>query len=405
MTQAFGQALGLMDFASPIGQDRLVRKEVMLGFIREVEPPQDHKGLAIAPFLDVPTDDVVFGYLKGMTSGLAPARAEDAESELAQKDDMSYGEGRASTIDWTVKDHYTASDVNRYREMRAVAEQLAGGELPLFARSALQDWATKFTRDASRRRKMLDNRIELMIMTSVSDGVLAYNDGKIKFTVDWGRPLAQQAGNAANVIAGHVTNGVWDLTGVTHDPIGFINALNDKFFDMYGFRFTRALTSRKVLNQIVNSQKFSQRAGLGFAVNANGTGTAPDLNYLANGWGRDSAISIVEQATGVTFIETDGVYRTRPVGSKVITNTRFFPINRIVFLPNDEDLSDVDDTGIGFAKTLTSPHPESNWNTGFYEWEKEERDPWGMDAGTGIKAFPVFPFMEFTYAVNVALPA
>lgn len=401
----FDKGLALLNFASPIGQDRLVRKEVMLGFIGEIEPPQDHMGLSIAPFMDVATDDVIFGYLKGLTSGLAPARAEDAESELAQKDDLVYGEGRASVIDWALKDHYTASDVNRYREMRTVAEAMQGGELPLFAASALSDWATKFSRDAARRKKMLDNRIELMIMTSLSDAILAYNDGKIKFSVDWGRPAAQQAANAANDLAPYVVDGVYDMSGVTHNPIGFIDALNDRNFDQYGFRFKRCMVSQKILNAMVNSEKFSQRAGLGFAVNAAGTGVAPDLNYLVDGWGRDAAVRIVEQATGVTFIVADSVYRTRPIGSSTISNTRFFPQNRMVFLPDDADLADVDNTDIGFAKTLTAPHPESNWQPGFYEWEKSDRDPWGTDAGTGVKAFPVFPFMEYTYAVNVTLPA
>ena len=35
--------------------DRLVRKEVALGSIREKQPPQDHLGLSIAPWLDVAT--------------------------------------------------------------------------------------------------------------------------------------------------------------------------------------------------------------------------------------------------------------------------------------------------------------------------------------------------------------
>ena len=64
--------------------DRLIRKEVALGTIRDIQPPQNHVGLAmIAPFLDVATDDVIFDYIRGgVQEGLAPARAEDAEAEL-----------------------------------------------------------------------------------------------------------------------------------------------------------------------------------------------------------------------------------------------------------------------------------------------------------------------------------
>ena len=95
------------------------------------------------------------------------------------------------------------------------------------------------------------------------------------------------------------------------------------------------------------------------------------------------------------------MYRTRPIGSNTVTNNRFTPEDTILFLPRAEDLADVDDTEVGFAKTLTSPHPEGNWQPGFYEWEQEKKDPWGQDVGTGIKAFPVFPHLEYTYSVKV----
>ena len=50
---------------------------------------------------------------------------------------------------------------------------------------------------------------------------------------------------------------------------------------------------------------------------------------------------------------------------------------------------------------LTSPHPEGNWQPGFYEWEQETKDPWGLNRGTGVKAFPVFPHMDLTFTMDV----
>lgn len=403
---AFGKGLATLKHASPIGQDRLIRKEISLGMIREQEPPQNHIGLTLAPFKDVPTDDVIFDYVKGMTSSLAPARAEDAEAELALADEMAHGQGRASVIDWSLKNTYSASDVKNFRDLRDMYLQMQeNASLPLTVQSALSDWGTKLARDTARRKVALDNRIELMILSAIHSGGIAYNDGKIKFTVDFGRPNAQKASHADNNLAQYVTAGKIDWSGVTHDPIGFFKAVQEWFFEKYGVRLTRVLTSRKVLNAIFNSEKWSQRAGLGFAVTSTGDGVAPDLNYLVNGWGRDAAILAVEQATEIKFIEYDSVYRTRALGSQTVVNNRFMPQDRMVFLPDEADLTDVDDTEIGFGKTLTSPHAEGEWTTGFYEWEKENRDPWTHDAGTGIKAFPVFPFMEYTYAVDVVLPA
>lgn len=390
--------------ATSIGQDRILRKEVALGTIRQIEPPQQHIGLQFAPWLEVAADDVIFSYLTGETDGLAPARAEDAESELAQKDDMVLGEGRASVIDWSLKDHYDASDVNRYREYLRVMTAIRNGDVPLTITSALEDFATKFARDAARRRRKLDNRINHMIMTGMATAAYAYNDGKIKFGVDWGRPASQSYANVANDLAkATIVDGVMDWSGVTHDPIGQIEAVQEFMYDTYGIRIDRILTSKKAVRRIVNSEKFSQRAGLGAAYKANGTATAPDLNYLLDGWGPDAARQVVENATGVTFILDDSVYRTRPIGSKTVTNNRFFPEDEMLFLPNLDDMNEVDDTEIGFGKTLTSPHPEGNWTPGFYEWEKSTTDPWGQDAGTGVKAFPVFLHMDYTFAVKVLL--
>jgi hypothetical protein len=98
------------------------------------------------------------------------------------------------------------------------------------------------------------------------------------------------------------------------------------------------------------------------------------------------------------------VYRTRAVGSQTVVNNRFLPQNKVILLPDEGDIEQFDDTDIGFAKTLTSPHPAGNWTSGFYEWENEYGvDPWGYDVGTGIKAFPVFLHMDLTFTYTVDL--
>jgi hypothetical protein len=133
------EGVSLIQNASPLGQDRLVRKETSLGIIREIPPPTNHIGDSIAPWLPVETDDVIFDYLTVQTEGLAPARAEDAESELAQKDDTIAGQGRASVIDWALKDHYDASDVNRARSLQQIAQAMRDGTLPLLVSGGLTD--------------------------------------------------------------------------------------------------------------------------------------------------------------------------------------------------------------------------------------------------------------------------
>lgn len=395
---------GTSHYASAIGLDRLVRKEVSLGAIRERTWPEDHVGLAeIAPFLPVESDDVIFEYLKGgLQDGLGPARAEDAEAELSQKDDLTYGSGRAAIIDWALKDKYTASDVQRYREDIRLAQILQGSESGLSLNSpfnSLRDFNNRIARHDARRRKMLDNRLEWMIMSqALETGGIAYNDGKIKFTVSYGRPAGQHnqpiSARNANIASGA---GAWN-TGTAHDPIGDLMGISDYMYDTYGVRPKRAYTSQKNLNYMWASSRFTALSGLVVG----GTPSSPiDMRYVMPGFDQQAAIEAVQRATGITFRVYDSVYFTRPVGSTTITRNRFTTESKIFFLPDMGDMSEIDDTEIGFAKMLTSPHPEGNWTSGYYEWENESRDPWLHVRGTGIKAFPIFPYMEYTYTADV----
>lgn len=377
-------------------QDRLVRKEVALGTIREMEPPTQHIGLRVlAPWMEVASDDVIFDFATGLTDGLAPARAEDAESELAQKDLQYGGVGRAALIDWSLKDHYTASDVMRYREALLVQSRLGQNSvaLPLTVDASLEEFRAKVAREDALRRRKLDNRIEWMIMSALETNQIAYNDGKIKFTVPFDRP----GGQTNQAPAG----GLWSLT--SSDPIGDLLAVQELMYDTYGVRMRRGIASRRVLNSLLNSDRFIARSGLALPSGGSGGSAASgpiDLNYILDGWGPTAAQQVIERATGITFLEYDAVYRTRPIGSNTVTNNRFLSDNKVYLLPDENDLGELDDA-IGFGRTLTSPHPEGNWQPGFYEWEQETRDPWGQDRGTGVKAFPVFPHMDLTYTMTV----
>lgn len=366
-----------------MAQDRLVRKEVALGVIREMPQPEDHIGLRLlAPFRDVESDDVIFDYAPGLTTGLAPARAEDAESELAQKDE-TVGYGRASIIDWALKDHYDPSDVSRYRELTQLGESVTQGSFPLTIGRMTEGWQAKVARDTRLRRRKLDNRFEWLITQALETGGIAYNDGKIKFSVDFGRPADQTDDDigAANY---------WSEAG--SDPIGDLLARQEAADDRYGVTLNRAIISRKVWNSLINSDKF-QNALVG----------ANPL-YTVEGWGPDRAARIVSAQTNIEFIIYDSVYRTRDLGSLAWVNNRFLSPNKVYLLPSEQDLQEIDDT-VGFGATLTSPHPEGEWQTGYYEWERSTVDPWGYDIGTGCKSFPVFPHLDLTWTMVVLAAA
>ena len=372
--------------------ERLIRKETALGTIRELEPPQQHIGTQVlAPWLEVASDDVIFDFAKGLSSGLAPARAEDAESELAQKDLVFGGTGRAAIIDWALKDHYSASDVSRYSEAALVQARLGAQDVNLpSTNSQVEEFQSRVVRDDASKRRKLDNRVEWMIMTALETGGIAYNDGKIQFSVDFGRPAGQ-----------HDQAPTGDLfSATTADPIGEFLAVQEFMYDTYGVRITRAITSRRVINSFMNSDRFIARSGM-----VGRTGNSPsdpvDLNYIMDGWGPQAALAVVERQTGISFIEYDAVYRTRSVGGTTFTNNRFLSDNKIWFLPDPQDVAEIDDSPLGFGRTLTSPHPEGNWAPGYYEWEESTKDPWGVNRGVGVKAFPVFPHMDLTFSMAV----
>jgi hypothetical protein len=369
--------------ATPLPQDRLVRKEVALGTIREYQPPQDHIGLAsIAPFESVASDDVIFTYTRGLTVGMSPARAEDAESEMAGKDD-STSTGRASVIDWAIKDHYDASDIQRWREFLLIQDVANVTQLPLTVQGALDEWQRKLARDELRRRRMHDNRLEWLIMTALETGSITYNDGRIVFTVSFGRPGGQQD-------MAPPSGALWS-NATTADPIEDLLTIQQSAFDTYGVRLNKGILSRKLFRYLRKSQKF---VVVGGPVGANKV-------YVDPNWSDQAALEYVQTATGIQFTIYDSVYRTRPLGSNTVTNTRFVSDNKVILLPDPGDVSQYDDA-IGFAKTLTSPHPEGNWTSGYYEWERSTVDPWGYDVGTGIKAFPVFPHLDMSYVIAAA---
>jgi hypothetical protein len=378
------------EFAIPLPQDRIIAEEVNLGLIRALEPPETHIGLQFAPWMDVPTDDVIFQYAKGAGTGLAPARAEDAESRLWQTDEFAPGEGRASLVDWALKNHYTSSDVMQYRGFLETLEATRdSGAFPFYVRSITDGFAGRLAREAAERRRRLDNRIEWLIISALSTGKIVYDDGAVDFVADYERPDDQQAIQPKS--------GAYN--GTDHDPINDIIHDIQIMKDRYGVDIDRAVASQKFLNSLYKSSKFIPLTGF---LPSTGIDTS-DLPYLAPGFGPAAAVAIIERETGVRFIPYDSTYRAKVYGQNKFTQQRFMPENRVLFLPNEDQLAEYNNTDLGFGRTLTSPHPMGNFTPGFYSWEQESTDPWGHDVGTGVKAFPVFPAMETTFTWDVEL--
>lgn len=375
-------------------QDLLIRKETHLGTVRELPLNETHIWSSIAPLMSVPHDDVVFDIAQPDTSGLVPARAEDAESEMSQKDDY-FGQGSASLMDWAIKDFYSASDVTRFRDAVYVGDGLRAGGLsvPQSYSGDSEAFQRRLTADLARRRRKIENRLEWLTTQSLETGAIAYNDGKVIFNVDWQRP-ADQTDEALQGAAFDVTDG-------THDPIREFIAVMDFMKDRYAIEMGSVIMSPKAIRMLSNSLAFFQRSA-GFATPAGSIPT--DMNYLNTSWGPTAAASIIEAATGLNLISYDAIYRTRAYGSTTPVINRFMSEEKAIFLPNMTSAMELIGTDVGFAKTMTSPHPEGMFQSGFYGYEMNDVDPWGYAVGNGIKAFPVFPALDLTFTLNLWTP-
>lgn len=374
-------------------QDRLVRQETALGIVRNLVPADELIGLTeLAPMKPIPTDDFVIQLGDvGPSTRMAPARADDAEAELFMTDRFVPGEYRGRTIDWALKSRYSTSDINTHRDAIRTQEQLRGGTLPLFVQNVLDGFNEKVARERAQRVEALNYRLNWLCMQSFTEGAVAYNDGKIKFNVNWGRPADQHRQAPAS--------GTYAST--THDPIGDIKAVKKFMRTRYGIELRRAYCSPAFLETFWMSEKFRL-----LAAPAGANIDQTDMPYLMSGWGPDSATRLVEQATGITFRPFDGIYRTRDLDSTTFVQNRWMPVDDVIFMPDEADINAIDETDLGFGKMLTSPHPAGNWSSGWYEWEKDYgQDPWSYAVGNGIKAFPVFPHMNWTYSMKVTLPA
>jgi hypothetical protein len=255
----------------------------------------------------------------------------------------------------------------------------------------IDGFAGRLAREAAERKRRLDNRIEWLITQALSTGKIVYDDGEVGFIADYERPADQQG----------ISPSSGTYTGTDHDPINDIIHDIQVMKDRYGVEIDRAICSRRFLNSLFRSSKFIPLTGF---LPSQGI-DATDLPYLSPGFGPAAAIAVVERETGVRFIETDAVYRQKVYGTNppTFTQTRFIPENRVIFLPNEQQLLEYNNTELGFGRTLTSPHVMGNNTPGFYSWEQESIDPWGHDVGTGIKCFPVFPTMETTLVWDVQL--
>jgi hypothetical protein len=91
----------------------------------------------------------------------------------------------------------------------------------------------------------------------------------------------------------------------------------------------------------------------------------------------DAAKTIISDNAGITIELYDATYTN---SSNVIT--RFLDEDVIIMLPSKSILAD----GVGDMATVA--HPLANYTYGYYTWQETKNDPYVLEVGVGLDAFP-----------------
>ncbi len=319
----------------------ILNQKTLTAIINELQYDPAYIGNRFFPLETVPTDVTVWDILVD-SGGIANFRAKDGEAELMQEE--ANKQAMAEVADIAEKTRFNATDLRKLRE---------AGQAPLGVPSLLGDIGAEAERKVARRMAKLNRRVdartEWMQIQALTGGISF--SGKVIFDVDYGIPVGQKE---------VVPSTLWD-TVATATPLDDIMSWMDTVEEACGVRPRNMICSNSVLRYL--SQNTVLRDTFKY--------TKPFFNI--------SAVSdILTDNAQLNIIPYNGLY-TASNG----TRTRMLAENTIILLP-DQTLPN----GDPLADTATVPHPLNNYQSGKYTWREEKKDPYGIEVGVGISAFP-----------------
>jgi hypothetical protein len=306
-------------------------------------------GSKYLPFKDSATEEITWDIVKA-ANPIANFKAVDGETELAGKN--AYDRGYADIVNMGRKHRYNASDLRKIKEAGMLP--MVDGATSMIAQIGAM--AKKKVREGLEQDKQaIDNRLEWMQINALL-GKISFT-GKIKFDVDFGLKAGQ---------SGVVPTISWD-TKATCVPLSDLQGWQQTVLENTGILLDTAIMSRKALNYIKDA-----------------TLLQTTMQYTNPMQSVEQARQIIEDNTGLKIEIYDTVY-TSDDGKTI---TRFLPENTIIMLPS----SSVVPEGIG--ATMRVGHPLANYTPGLYVWEETKMDPYGLEVGVGLDAFPVITHPE-----------
>lgn len=331
----------------------------MTKVVRKLENKGGAKiGLSWLPFYESATEETMWDIVRA-ASPMANFRAVDGEAELGGK--MAFDRAYADVVSIARKERMNVSDLRKIKE---------AGMLPIVEESPslismMAAESKKKIRAALERSKMaIDNRLEWMQVNALL-GKVSYT-GKIIFNVDYGIPNGQ---------TGIVPSTLWSDTA-NATPLENIITWQDLMLTGSGIIPDTIIMSRKALNYIRKNTKVQDILKY----------TSPMLSMKA-------AKNYIEENAGVTVVLYDTTYTAEDGNG----TTRFLEENTIIMLPSASVLPE------GLGDTARVAHPLANYSPGYYTWQETKQDPYGLELGVGMDAFPRIMHPEALLNAKIAV--
>ena len=251
---------------------------------------------------------------------------------------------------------------------------LRGNEVAEIRRTQLND--ADYAVDAIKARK------EWIAMQAVSTGAVAYTEGGVQFSVDFGYTSEQKP-----VLSG---TDLWSDTANSNpleDIMGWVNAFGDK-----GISLGRALTSRQIISYLLQNKNIR----LAYHGDPSGTANPPQLNKsqldaLFESFGLPKVVAYDTQAR----VENKGLSN----GKLSFSSIRMAPQNRFVLLP---------ESSLGhylWAETteemMGDIQAEKTDSNGIYVFRKVNEHPVRVETIGVNLAFPSFGYNDSVVSATV----
>lgn len=314
-------------------------------------------GLQFLPFYESPTEETMWDVVRAV-SPMANFRSQDGEAEIVGQ--VAFDRAYADIVDFAVKKRFNVSDLRRIREAGMLP--LVDGQSSLAAKQG--EAAKRKIREALENLKLrIDNRLEWMQINALQ-GSISFT-GKIVFSVDYAIPGDQRV-----TLSGTAK---WDDT-TNSTPLENIQSWQQTALDNNGVLLDTIIMSTKSLNYIMNNAKI--RDAMKY--------TNPVLSI-------SRTIEFLKSNSGIDIVLYDSRY-TDETGT---TRTRFLSEDKVILLPSRAELPE------GVGDTATVAHPLANYTPGYYTWQETVKDPYGLEIGVGLTAFPRIKHPEALFVVDV----